>query len=292
MKSKIKSWKIEDFTAGAPSHRREGDGQKSKIILNFALSFCILIFVFFVLLAQPAFAQQTIEGYQLSVGFPEVPSVGLTTGATLGSFFTYLFNLSFIISGLAGFVALVFGGIMYMTSGVVESKSKAREIIQGAFIGLLLLASTSLILNLIGGSALTAVKIPSFPKPKPPGTIPGQPPGLLLAGEACSSATSARCLSENCVPPGEEHGVCSKSGLDERCYADRDCDRTAETPPIQLICDQNIKRCRKPDLSVCKRNLECVTTTCCGYPVPYLPGTPNKCYDPNTFFRPFVCLTH
>ncbi|MDP3795420.1 MAG: hypothetical protein Q8R13_05905 [bacterium] len=152
----------------------------------------------------PIFAQQLIggdKGYQTSVGFPEIGDV--KPGNDLGSFFTYIFNLSLIFAGLAAFIALFAGGVMYMTSGVVDTKNKAKEIIQGALIGILLLLGTWMILNYIN-PVLTKPALPVFPAIKPVGAPP--PP---QEGAPCTvDGKCAEGLTCEDRQPGKKSGTC------------------------------------------------------------------------------------
>ena len=112
----------------------------------------IFIFVSFLMsgfyLAQGCLAQ----GKELEIHYPEVSGAErpTTTKTFLPAYIEYIFTWAIIIAGLLAFFALVYGGILYLTSAGNPSKmSDAREQIIAGFLGLIILLSSFLILNTI-----------------------------------------------------------------------------------------------------------------------------------------------
>lgn len=71
----------------------------------------------------------------------------------------YKWGIGFV--GVLAFVMMTYGGILYMISGAVDQKSKAKGIIQDALIGLFLALSSFLIVGGINKS-LTIIKPPKL----------------------------------------------------------------------------------------------------------------------------------
>lgn len=213
-------------------------------IKSFAFWIVVLTFAFCVLIlakAESALAQQVIEKYQTAVGFPEIKNpfvdkADIVPGENLSSFLTYLFNISLLVAALAAFGALVFGGVMYMTSGLADTKSKARELIQSAFIGLLLLVGTYLILLLIN-PALKEPKLPVFPKPVPPEQKAAA--AKKGTGEVCKEKKD--CVSDNCMPTTGQL-VCFASPLGGSCSTERSGDCLPG-----LVCNPDTNSCYTPE---------------------------------------------
>ncbi len=68
----------------------------------------------------------------------------------------YIFNFTIMIAGLAAFFMLVFGGFRYLTSaGNPAAQKDAKDIITSAIVGLLLLLTSYLLLQVINPDILT-----------------------------------------------------------------------------------------------------------------------------------------
>lgn len=92
------------------------------------------------------------QGKELEIHYPEVSGAETptTTKTFLPAYIEYIFTWAIIIAGLLAFFALVYGGILYLTSAGNPSKmSDAREQIIAGFLGLIILLSSFLILNTI-----------------------------------------------------------------------------------------------------------------------------------------------
>ena len=113
-----------------------------KIVLIFLLSsFLLLLFGGFCL------AQRKLE-----IIYPAVPGVQtpMTTKTALPDYLRYVFTFTIIISGLVAFGAMIYGGILYLTSTGDPTKiSDAKDQVIASFLGLIIILSSFLILNTI-----------------------------------------------------------------------------------------------------------------------------------------------
>lgn len=126
---------------------------KKKFIFTFFLS------IFFIFLFQIIFAQ----GDWLEVDYPEVLGQKLDTAkVSLPEYFKYIFNFSFLISGIILLGSLVFSGYKYLTSAGDPKKLKeAKNRIINNFIGIILLLGVYIFLNIINPQ-LVILEIPSL----------------------------------------------------------------------------------------------------------------------------------
>ena len=84
------------------------------------------------------------------------------TQTDFASFLRELYILAFILAGTVAFARIVYGGILYSWSGVVDRKKEAIHIFWNVAYGMLLLMGSYLILNTIN-PALTTFNLPSMP---------------------------------------------------------------------------------------------------------------------------------
>jgi hypothetical protein len=77
------------------------------------------------------------------------------------SFLNELYVLAFILAGTVAFIRIVYGGILYSISGVVEKKKEAIKIFQNVAWGMALLMGSYVILNTIN-PALTTLALPNI----------------------------------------------------------------------------------------------------------------------------------
>ncbi len=118
------------------------DTKIRKEILGVAFAFVIVSFLFFAVPAQGAVANLTCEGN----AYP-----WCTEGETQGiaGLVARFYTIALSVSGVIAFGILVYGAILWSVSGIVSKKQEAREWIQGALWGILLLATGYLILQTI-----------------------------------------------------------------------------------------------------------------------------------------------
>lgn len=109
---------------------------------------------------------------KLEIQYPPMPGVEppTTLYTTLPDYVRYLFTLIIIFGGIVAFIAMVWGGIKYLTSAGAPAKlSDARDQIFAGILGLIILLSSYLILNTIN---------PQLVGLRPPGVAP--PKGLKI----------------------------------------------------------------------------------------------------------------
>ena len=120
------------------------------------------IFVFFLL----GFFIIAFQVSALELDWPLSPVSGvdlnfLTEGKELPQMVKYLYEWGITLGGLAAFIALIMAGFQYLTSAGNENAMKeAKDKIQSAILGLVLLLSSWLILNTINPQ-LTTLFLPS-----------------------------------------------------------------------------------------------------------------------------------
>lgn len=78
-------------------------------------------------------------------------------------FINDFYTFALLVGGILAFGAVVYGGVLYMTSaGNPSGQHEGREWIESALLGLLLLAGAWLILNIVNPN-LTKLQLPSLP---------------------------------------------------------------------------------------------------------------------------------
>jgi len=134
--------------------------KKIKFFLFFLLLFLLLgaNFVF----TLPAFASpQKLGGLALEINYPNLPGMSPpTNNSSLPDYIKYIFNLALWAGGLLALGSLIYGGIRYLiSSGKPETIISARNQINAAFFGLLILLSSYLVLKTINPQFVN-LKIP------------------------------------------------------------------------------------------------------------------------------------
>lgn len=136
---------------------------------NKKLKFFLFLFyitIGLLLLVFPVFA--------LEINYPQLPGAQppqefLQTAPLeqhLSLYVLYFFNLIIWIAGIIALGALIYAGILYLTStGKPEKVLAAREQITQAFLGIIILLSSYLILNILNPQ-LTTVQLPKLEPPK------------------------------------------------------------------------------------------------------------------------------
>ncbi len=104
-------------------------------------------------------ANETID---LNNSYPVFQGVNINKSGNqdLNQIIAWFYYLIVTISGFSAFFRLVWGGSLWLTSGVSDKKREAKEIINSALIGLLLILSSYLILRVINPD-LTTLNLPS-----------------------------------------------------------------------------------------------------------------------------------
>lgn len=125
-------------------------GRNWFFLLIFFLSFSLSFF-------------HSAQGRELEIKYPEILGIKPeTVEIGLGEFFKYLYNLSILLAGLVILIALLQGGIKYLTSaGNVAKLSEAREQIFSSFLGIIILLASYIILSTINPE-LTLFEFPKL----------------------------------------------------------------------------------------------------------------------------------
>ena len=114
---------------------------------------------------------EIVLGFELQLDYPEILEkdlneiINLPSEQQLSNFVLYLYYFFLSIAGIAAFIMIVWGGISYLTSaGKPTAISEAKNRIFKAFLGLVILLASYLILNTISPE-LVLLKPPEM---KPP----------------------------------------------------------------------------------------------------------------------------
>lgn len=128
-----------------------------------------------ILLALLLFFPETSLALELTYPTIKIPGVGdvtLSLDMPLNQLIAWFYYFFLSIAGIAAFVMIVWGGIQYLTSaGKPAVMGEAKDRIFKAFLGLIILLSSYLILNTISPS-LVLLKPPTIEKPGPPPKVP------------------------------------------------------------------------------------------------------------------------
>jgi hypothetical protein len=122
---------------------------------NFFRKCCVAAFLLVVLFSAALARAQT----QISTNIPGVSAAGNPC-----DFVFSFYKFAMMISGVLAFGAIVYGGVKYtLAAGNPSGQSEGKEWVKGALLGLFLLVSAYLILNVINPD-LTKCTLPQFPK--------------------------------------------------------------------------------------------------------------------------------
>ena len=163
--------------------------KKNRIIFN------LLFLMFGLFIASAAFAQTQIT---ISTSVPGTYPITTGTGGP-GGFIANFYQFALMIGGVLAFGVIGYGGIKYMASaGNPSAQSDAKEWIEAALLGLLLLVGAYFILSVINPQllnlnlpSLTSVNLTSISVPGG-GTGPGS-----SSGGKCQAPTTGACTAAN-----------------------------------------------------------------------------------------------
>lgn len=147
----------------------------------FTIAFVFGVFVFWGLLSREVYADRWWEGdglvsssdevqcptpppwqFEEGLGIPNLGGPDPTTGPVV--FIRWFFMLALGFSGILALVMLVLGGVEYMASEATGQKQQARQRIQDALLGLILLLASVLILGTIS-PGFTTLQQPTLTLP-------------------------------------------------------------------------------------------------------------------------------
>jgi len=183
-----------------------------------AVAFFAILFLLFGL---GVFAQRELE-----IQYPTVPGATTPTtveGTQLPDYVKYLFNFAIIIAGAVAFGVIVWGGVRWLTSAGDPSKLKdAKDQIFAAFLGLIILLSSYLILTTINPQ-LAIFEVSEIETAEvPPATSPTEdvsPDPLVRIKELSQTIDGVSLELKNKV--GElksEMEKCKCGNSDSECY--------------------------------------------------------------------------
>ncbi len=98
---------------------------------------------------------------------PLVGIPGLDPNASFNNYINALYALAISVAALVAVIKIIVAGVKYMLSDVVSSKGAAKEDIQSALLGLLIIAAAYLILNQINPNLTTSKLLLSKVDPAP-----------------------------------------------------------------------------------------------------------------------------
>lgn len=98
---------------------------------------------------------------------PLVGIPGLDPNASFNDYINALYALAISVAALVAVIKIIVAGVKYMLSDVVSSKGAAKEDIQSALLGLLIIAAAYLILNQINPNLTTSKLLLSKVDPAP-----------------------------------------------------------------------------------------------------------------------------
>lgn len=98
---------------------------------------------------------------------PLVGIPGLDPNANFNSYINALYGLAISVAALIAVIKIIIAGVKYMLTDVVSSKGAAKEDIQSALFGLLIIAAAYLILNQINPQLTTSKLLLSKVDPAP-----------------------------------------------------------------------------------------------------------------------------
>lgn len=177
--------------------------------------YLILIPLIMLSLSAPAFL------FALQVEWPPSPvkQTKLSTSTVLHEFVAYLYEWGVAIGGLVVFVVLVFAGFQYLTStGNPAKMADAMSRIKAAILGLVLLLSSWLILNIINPDLISLKEVTLQPPTELPDDIQFTTSTVVVP--ACDAVRLCKDLDlETCstfdFQPGKER-IRIKEGDDKR----------------------------------------------------------------------------
>ena len=108
-------------------------------------------------------ADETTYQNNLNLCYPEIQNLKIELGMNLNELIAWFYYFIVGISGLAAFFMLVWGGFTWLTSAGSPAKiSEAKECINSAVLGLIIILASFLILKVINPELIT-LRLPGLP---------------------------------------------------------------------------------------------------------------------------------
>jgi hypothetical protein len=121
---------------------------------------------------------------------PLVGIPGLNPNASFNEYINALYALAISVAALIAVIKIIIAGVKYMLSDVVTSKGAAKEDIQSALFGLLIIAAAYLILNQINPNLTTSNLLLQKVDPVPSSVAAGNNNGSAPLGSGGGSQTN------------------------------------------------------------------------------------------------------
>lgn len=139
-----------------------------------------------------------------------VPGMSTTAPSSPGAFVVGFYKFALMIGGVLAFGVIVFGGVKYMTAaGNPSGQSDAKEWIEAALLGLLLLVGAYFILNVVNPQ-LTNLSLPTLQ----PVNLSSAPPGCNIS---CASGTVPTVIGGPNTPEPTASCVCQDATGAQGC---------------------------------------------------------------------------
>lgn len=210
-------------------------------------------------LGLPFFAHADVPPFQPIVPIPNITTVD--GGVTFSQYVNEIFKISISLGAILAVLMIVYGGFEYMTSEALGGKKGGLSKIQNAFLGLLLLVSVVIILQIInpcileisvftreGGTCSPPTVAPALTNATqsggtggfqlrnliPPGLFPGTPEeranegGLIFAEELrssdCAGPIVSLCMPSASYQAQNPSAVATARNADNKCTDEENYD--------------------------------------------------------------------
>ena len=152
----------------------------------------------------------------ISATIPGTYDTSNATTSAPGAFIADFYQYALVIGGILAFGVIVYGGIRYMTSaGNPSGQGDAKEWIQAAIMGILLLAGAYFILKVINPNLVNL----NLPSPGQPSSYSGSAGTGSATGTTSggSGTTGSGSGSSAFTPPTCDPTACAASGSNKQC---------------------------------------------------------------------------
>ena len=189
-----------------------------------------------------------------------IPGTSPNASTTPGAFVANFYQFALMIGGVLAFGIIVYGGVKYMASaGNPSGQGDAKEWIEAALLGLLLLVGAYFILNVVNPQ-LTNLTLPTLQTvniASTPGCNITCPSGFVptTVGGAGTSQPSVSCVCQNAN--GTQGCGGAVAGTGASCPSGTTCTETSNSP-ITYACTQNSTLCGGANYGTCPAGQGCI----------------------------------
>lgn len=160
--------------------------------------------------------------YTLLAPLPGTQSEGSADTTNFPAYISGIYKFTLGVAGILAVIMIIFAGFTYMTTDAFQKKQEGKERIKNAILGLLLAIGTWVILNTIGGTALTTIDL-SIERPQISvsttdiGVGGGLPESEWSADErearAFLNTITGVSTNKNPCPAGQTQGCANMAGI-------------------------------------------------------------------------------